>query len=433
MSLNTTKFIELFFGELEQQGIPYVVIHSYQTLPYDVQGDIDYAVYEQDLPALTDIQEELGRKHRWAVAQSFQHGVCAFYNVLVSLDDPTQTLKLDACSNYVRARRMLVPNQVLLDGRRRYEKYWIPEPAAEFIYEATKLFDAKKKDPASYLPRLQALWEQDKEGAQQHFKDAFGDTQYSLEEWFAQPPEKWSRLRAAMLGRNKFGPAMLLREVARVLRRILRPTGVHITLLGPDGSGKSRLIDLLRESIGDFFRRFKVYHFRPGYFEPAGGRTSVTEPHGKPPHGFLRSIAKLVYYFLDYWVAFLFKLFRRKIESTLIIFDRDFDDLLIDPVRYRLAPGSLWLARLLRVFLPTPDITFILDVETAACHARKPELTVPELERQRSVLRALATSGRRYVLVPADGPPAEVARSVSRKILDFLLKRRGHPDRTEGA
>lgn len=433
MCTTAAEFIDLFFMKLEERGIPYVIIHSYQTLPQDVASDIDYAVYDHDLPSLTAIQEELGRQHNWAVVQSFQHGVFAYYNVLISLDDPSQRLLLDACSNYARARRLLVSNDVLLDGRRRFGRYWIPEPRAEFIYEATKLFDAKKKDPTRYLPKLRALWEQDKEGAQNLFTRAFGDTGRTLEEWLSQAPKEWHCLRELMLGRNRFGPWLLARETIRVLKRLIRPTGMQITLLGPDGSGKSTLIELMRKNLGEFFRRSKIYHFRPRCFESPGDSNPVTEPHGKPSSGMARSMAKLLYYFLDYWAAYLLKLPRLKVESTLIIFDRDFDDLFVDPRRYCLAPSSLWLARLLRKFLPNPDICFILDVEPTACHARKPELPVAELQRQRIILRALASSSGRHVLVSADGPPDEVARVVSRRILDLLLKRRRHPGMAEGS
>jgi thymidylate kinase len=423
MSTTAAEFIDLYFGKLEELRIPYVIIHSYQTLPQDVASDIDYAVRDLDLPFLTAILKELGRQHNWAVVQSFQHGVFAYYNVLSSLDDPSQRLLLDACSNYARARRLLVPNEVLLEGRRRYGPYWVPQPRAEFIYEATKLFDAKKKDPAKYLPKLRTLWKQDKEGAENLFNRAFGDTGRTLEDWLKQPPEEWHRLRELMLGRNRFGSWLLVRESIRVLKRVLHPTGLQITLLGPDGSGKSTLIELMHENLGVFFRRSKFYHFRPMFFEFPSDSKTVTEPHGKPAYGMARSVAKLLYYFLDHWAEYLLKVVSLKVRSTMIIFDRDFDDILIDSRRYRLSSSSIPLARFLRKLLPKSEVTFILDIDPVNCHARKPELPVSELERQRMELRALAASDSRYHLVDADRPAKEVAASVCERVVGLLLQR----------
>lgn len=423
MITTAADFADHYFRKLEELDIPYVIIHSYETIPQDVSGDIDYAVLDPDLPRLTAIQEDLGRKHNWRVVQSFRHGVFAYYNVMISLDDPTQILKLDACSSYARARRLLVRNNVLLDGRRRHASYWIPAPSAEFIYEVTKLFDAKLKDPARYLPKLKALWELDKEGAQQHFNEAFGDTGLPLDKWFARKPSDWLPLRDLMLSRNRFGLGLLLREAVRILKRVSRPTGMHVTLIGSDGSGKSTLISHLQRNLGDFFRRFKTYHFRVR--TSGGSNVAVIDPHGKPPYGMIMSMAKLVYYFIDCWISYLLKLIRLKIESTLIVFDRDFDDILVDPKRYRLSSNSISLASVLRKFLPRPDITFALDLDPAVCYARKPELTIEELERQRGFIRELAAAEPRYILIRADEKPDDVARTVSDAIIQKLLKRRG--------
>ena len=423
MSTTASEFLDLFFSKLDELEIPYVIIHSYQNLPHDVKGDIDYAVPEAWLRRMTDIQQDLGKQHNWRVVQSFRHGVFAYYNVLVSLDDPTQILQLDACSNYARARRLLVPSKVLLDGRKRHESYWVPQPAAEFIYEATKLFDAKMKDPAKYLPKLKASWQLDKEHAQALFNRAFGETGRTVEEWFAQPPSEWQRLRGLMLARNRFGPLLLAREAWRVAARVLRPTGVQVSLLGPDGSGKTTLIEGINTRLGPMFRRFKVFHFRPTMNKSANAGTPVTDPHGKTPYGLAISCAKLTYYLASYWQVYLLRLLKLRIESTLILFDRDFHDMLVDGKRYRLARTSRWLARLIIGLTPKSDLTFVLDVDPVACHLRKPELTIPELERQRKQLLTLADEKKSWTVIDANQSPAIVADQVCRKIVDLLIKR----------
>lgn len=106
----------------------------------------------------------------------------------------------------------------------------------------------------------------------------------------------------------------------------------------------------------------------------------------------------------------------------LVVFDRDFDDLLVDQRRYPVqgAGGLTWL---LRPLLPRAGATFVLDADPHAVHARKPELPVAELQRQRSAFRELAAANGRYRLVPADGTPGEVARAVGREVIALLVAR----------
>ena len=420
MTCTATQFFTLFFAELEKRGIPYVIIHSYECLPEETLTDIDYAVSDSDVPKIRAIQTELARRNGWVLAQTLRHGVFAWYSVMACIDDARENLKLDLCSNYARARRFLVSEKILLEGRRRHRGFFIPAPAAEFIYVATKLFDAKKKSPADYIPRLRELWEQEPGDAQKYFTQVFGDTGLTLAEWFSQPPEQWQRLRKILFDRNRFGPWLLAREAARLLRRTLQPTGAFVTVLGPDGAGKSTLLENLQAILEPFFRHQAVFHFRPMLFQKK--RESVSDPHGRPPRGVLASWLKVFYYFAEWWLGFFMLIVPAKVRSTLVIFDRSFDDLSIDPKRYRLR-GAGVLVRFLRRLLPRADRVLILDAPPEVIHARKPELPVREIEAQRSALRALAKGGPRCVLLAADESPEKVARHAAREVVRFLAAR----------
>lgn len=420
MTCSATQFFTLYFAELEKRGIPYVIIHSYEGLPEEPLTDIDYAVFDRDVPKIRPLQIELARRNGWALAQTLRHGVFAWYSVMACIDDPRENLKLDLCSSYARARRFLVPEKILLEGRRRHRGFFIPAPAAEFIYTAAKLFDAKKKSPADYIPHLRELWKQEPADAQKYFTQVFGDTGLTLAEWFDQPPEKWHRLRKIMLDRNRFGPRLLAREAVRVLQRTIHPTGAFVTLLGPDGAGKSTLLENLRTLLEPFFRGQSVFHFRPMLFQKK--RESVSDPHGRPPRGLLASWLKVIYYFADWWLGFFALILPARVRSTLVIFDRSFEDLRIDPRRYRLR-GADALVRVLRRLLPRADRILILDAPPELIHARKPELPVSEIESQRAALRALAAGDPRCVLLAAGEAPEKVALHAAREVLLFLAAR----------
>lgn len=420
MTCDAREFFKLFFRELEQRNIPFVILHSYQEMPEKISSDIDYAVPDADLPKLSGIQLELARKHNWALVQTLNHGVFAFYAVLVSLDDPTQNLRLDACSNYARARRFLVSESVLLADRRKSRGIYIPAPSAEFIYELAKTFDAKNKSPANYLPRLRELWQQEPEKSQEYFNHLFGDTGKSLEEWFALPPEEWRKLGGLMLGRNRFGPVLMLREWLRVMRRAFEATGFSLTIMGSDGAGKSTLLENLRTLLAPFFRYQQVFHFRPAIFEKK--KTGVvTDPHGQRPRDIISSWLKVAYYFADYWIGWLFLILPARIRSTLIIFDRGFDDLLVDQERYRLK-GTIPLVNFLRHLLPATDHAFVLTAPAHVLRERKPELPLDELARQQEILKKLAKR-KGCTLLSASEPPQEVALKAWREVVSSLAAR----------
>lgn len=420
MSCDAKTFFSLFFHELRRRSIPYVILHSYQNLPEIGDSDIDYAVPKAALPKLRRIQVELARQHGWGLVQTIQHGVFAYYAVLINLENPAECLRLDACSSYARDRRLLVPEKILLHQCVPYRDFFIPAPASEFIYEVAKLFDPKLKSPAKYLPRLRELWQQDPVTAQKHFTALFGETGRTLEQWFASPPEAWHPLRHIMLARNKFGPGLLVREGFRVLKRTFQPTGYCVAVLGSDGAGKSTLLARLQTLLEPCFRYQKTLHFRPGVLQKKT-TGAVSDPHAQPPRNLILSWLKVFYYFADNWAGWFQIVLRGKIRSTLIIFDRCFEDLLVDEKRYRLRNTGLFV-RTLRCLLPSADRTFVLSAAPAVLHHRKPELPLLELERQHGVLLDLAKN-RRHILVRAEESPEQVAHSVCREILREMAAR----------
>ena len=424
MTCDSREFFRLYFQELENRSIPSVILHSYQDMPDKIASDIDYAVPDSALRRLSLLQMELARRHGWALIQTLQHGVFAYYAVLASLEDPTQTLRLDACSNYARVRRFLVPEKILLANRIPYRCFHVPAPAGEFMYTVTKLFDAKNKSPAGYIPRLKELWTRDPVNIQKYFNDVFGDTGRSLEQWFETPPDDWSRLRVIMLARNRFGPALMAREAVRVAKRILRPTGVTIAVLGSDGSGKSTLLNNMLTLLRPCFRREQTMHFRPMVLSKRTQEdaAAIATPHARPPRGALASWLRVCYYFLDYWLGWFLKTFPAKRQSTLLIFDRHFDDMLVDERRYRLR-GTSFLVRCLRCLLPRNDCTFILSATAAVIHQRKPELSLEILEKQQRIFQQLAARNPRFILVPAEESAGQVAHQVCREVLRFMAAR----------
>lgn len=420
MAFTPANFFETFFRELGRRGIPFAILHDCEYLPERMSSDIDYVVRGADLPKLLPIQQEIARQNGWVLASVVQAKLYAEYAVFFDATDPGRFIQLDACGHYVERGCLVARDEELLTGARPLRFLHAPAPAGEFAYRLAKNL-LKGKPLAAQLPHLRQLWEADRAGVAARFQELFGAEIEAVADWWEKPVAVWeAQLPPRLRARTRFGVLNRVKELVRALRRALRPVGMHIALLGPDGVGKSTLIARLGLPC---FHAVTQFHFRPGILgksKPTGA--TVSEPHAQVPRSLPASLAKTFYYFVDHWLGYLLKTYPAKVRRDLVIYDRSFEDVIVDPQRYRLS-GSGGLARLLNVFLPQADLTIVLDADPERVHARKPELPVEELRRQREILQALARGSDRRVLVSANGTPDEVALAVQKQIIKFLAAR----------
>ena len=174
------------------------------------------------------------------------------------------------------------------------------------------------------------------------------------------------------------------------LKRHIKPPMPSVAFLGPDGSGKSSVIQGVEKSLEKMRMHCRRIHWRPYGLK---GREDlgppVANPHNQPPRGALASTLKLGYFFWDWWSAWLTVLLHCRSKTTVVIMDRFYQDLLIDPRRYRFK-GPRWLARVIFKMMPQPDRVFILVGDPEVIWKRKREVPLEEVVRQVEAYRNLA-------------------------------------------
>ncbi len=99
--------------------------------------------------------------------------------------------------------------------------------------------------------------------------------------------------------------------------------------------------------------------------------------------GFLLSILKLIYWLADYWYGYVAVVRPALLNSSLILFDRYYHDVLVDPQRYRLPDSARRFSQFLAQLVPRPDLYILFDVPAEVLQQRKPEVTFDESHRQR--------------------------------------------------
>ena len=163
-------------------------------------------------------------------------------------------------------------------------------------------------------------------------------------------------------------------------------TGFSIGFTGPDGSGKTTVIDLLTDNLGEVFRKaHKYYHFRPALFgnlsevaHSAGLKKDVdrnySDPHRGGKTGTLSSLARLFYYSLDYIIGYWVKVKSATRITRVVIFDRYYTDIICDSRRSRIYLNPKFLYGFGWLFIPSLDYNILLTASTETILARKHEL-----------------------------------------------------------
>ena len=198
--------------------------------------------------------------------------------------------------------------------------------------------------------------------------------------------------------------------------------GICVAFLGPDGAGKTAVGDRLQEKLAPTFRCLKRFHLRPYLLGRGGDSNPVTDPHGEPARGFFSSITKLVYFWIDYTFGYWLKIRPLKVRSTLVIFDRYYHDLLIDPKRYRYGAPA-WIARFVGKLIPKPDLFIILDAPAEVINARKQEVSLEETKKQRAAYLAFAKEQGNCIVLNTDQLLDETVHDGYIAVMEYMQKR----------
>jgi len=195
-------------------------------------------------------------------------------------------------------------------------------------------------------------------------------------------------------------------------------------ILGPDGAGKSTVIRGLMNRLNQAKSVVTMRHLKPQIVLARRGELEAinSNPHGKPLRSALTSIAKILVWFMEEWYAHLFQDER----NALLICDRYYHDLLVDPIRY-LYGGPLWMARLIGELMPQPELWVLLDAPAEILQMRKQEVGRVESARQRQAYLTFVSKRRQHIIVDSAQPLDCVIADVEKAIAGMNYPK-AHPE-----
>ena len=228
--------------------------------------------------------------------------------------------------------------------------------------------------------------------------------------------------RGAFVRRPLWTVGYKLSKGLRRVREWLRPSsGLHVVMLGPDGVGKSTVVEVLQRDLAPAFCGIEYGTFAPGLL-PRKPNLGGGQPHGLPPRSLPASIVKALWWIVYYSVGYHFTIRPVLAEGGLALNHRYCVDAIVDSRRYRYR-GPQWLLKLAWKLARKPDLVFLLDAPPEVVQARKKEVAFEETVRQRDAYRKIVNPMPNGYVIDSTQPVADVVADVEEVIFKSMAER----------
>jgi thymidylate kinase len=418
------------FESLDRAGIRYCVLHGYEGFPQRTGSDVD-CIIDSEIPP----EQIYALLHHDRARINADIVRCRGYYVVLAgknTDSSPCFLTLDLSADCELDGVPFYAGTEVLASRRRYREFWIPAAHLEFgCYLVRTIAKACLDDERAR--KLSWLYRQDAACCQREVARFWRPRNVDLivaaarsDDWHCVRQHLASlrqelRRRAILRRPGRFVGNKFRRLIDRA-KRVWRPDGLNVVFLGPDGAGKSTVIDGLGPRLHGAFARTTCSGFAPPLHRLfRRGNRPTDQPHALASRSFLTSLVRAAYWFVYYTFDYV-GLHLALARSTLVLNDRHFVDILVDRKRYRYG-GPLWLLHLIWRVVPKPNLIILLDAPPHVLQARKQEVSFQETALQREAYLLLAGTLPNCHVVDASQSSDRVAGEVSKVILRHLTMR----------
>jgi thymidylate kinase len=446
-------FLTKLFSRLDEEGVSYCVLRGYEGLPEVVEHDVDLLLNQEDLELFEHVLGEVCLSTGWYLVRTVSR--FSFHSWYVASEDKNalpSLLHIDVWTQIHWKAVIYADKGTILSTRRPHNSIWVAslgsEAAISLLKEYLQYGKVKDKGDGKTKHRITKLVEEDPDNFLATLEPCLGEplSQFMLE---CARKADWPRLEGQV---GKVRRHLITRALARCpigqlwswIRflwghfsdKVLRPSGLFVCLIGPDGSGKTTISEGLQREMKAIFNEVRYYHGHWGllpelrvYYKfitsllgkrkGAFRSNKVSSGQAAAPFSLVRALLYVLYYSFEYILGH-FLLLRAKARGELILFDRYFYDYIIQS-SYSCVPRCL--LRLIERVLPRPDVLIWLHNHPELIHERKPELSVSEIQEQAEVCKSIVERypNNAYIVWTDDDPEITLAL-VKKKILDFMAQ-----------
>ena len=400
----------------------YAVLRNYEGLPDDNKSrDIDIIISRASFRKVKQDLVKMIDESGWKIITYLNSDRLITYVCAYQHEGQTELVQWDFFVNTSVWGILLMDAEEFLVGRKFNGFLYYVDIAAQFLDKYLYNRAVGSQYPQKYSATRQAA--EHLPDVEQKVKQLYGADSIAA----CDQMSRGRLLMAAIMSNVTHRPLKFIGNILLFLwtffgNYVRSRTGFSIGFTGPDGSGKTTVIDLLIENLGAVFRTAHAYyHFRPTLFgnlgevaHSAGIKKEVdrnySDPHRGGKTGVLSSLARLAYYSVDYVVGYFVKVKSQTRITRLVVFDRYYTDIICDSRRSRIYLNRKFLYWFGRVFIPSLDYNILLTASTKTILARKRELDAAGIEAINQKIEYLSTKKGYYKIMNETTPQEAVSQ-----------------------
>jgi thymidylate kinase len=433
-----------FFSELDRQGLPYCVCGNYEELPERTSHDVDIWAEDTDRVegVLFRVAKEAGFT-RYLYHKTSNGSNNFFY---ITQGDSFEFTRIDLLKECAwRSFIPIVKADQIKKRRLRYKNFYIVAPQVEACMHLLYPLATNGRVKDKYRDKIYSF--RDDAEFQALLAESLGRTaakdilcRIRRTDWDGIEKDA-SSYRTALFRRMACGDNVeRLSYAYQFLKtnfgRVLQPAGLFAVFIGPDGCGKTTIVNQLSASLSRALLpgKIKRFYWRPFLLprlrrlvpfasEPAD-RESPSPRSRKlnlSPKSKAVYLIKYLYYSADFMLG------RLKYQAAWsrgggVFFDRYYYDHMVYPQRFGFVVPK-GVMRFLKNFVPEPDLVFYLWAPSASLLDRKMELPLEEVTRQTQEYHRLADELPNFHVVDSSSPLHETERRIIKACLDRMAER----------
>lgn len=447
--MTVDKLLTGLFGELNERKITYSILRNYESLPENVENDIDIWVKDGEQKKFQQILIHTTKNMGWGILKYSPrfsyHGEGDYF--LVKHEPRLKILHID-CWTFLYWRGISYINENTLNNHLHFHEkgFYISSPGVEASILLLKDLIYHKKVEDRYQKRIIDYSNKDSQSFLEAITKPFAKevanfilNRANIGKWIELEKKanflRWTVFKRAII----YKPFIQIKYFAIYLygsvKKFFFPRfGLFIVFMGPDGSGKSTTArNIIDSELKKLFQKKIYFHghfpflpelkkiallFRLKHPKKLPNCFEDTADYSKP-FGYVRSMIYPLYYGSNYFLGH-YLVWKERARGGLIIFDRYFYDYFIQKP-FAKCPRSLLY--LIARIIPNPDLTIYLKNNPEKIHHRKPELQEEEIQRQSKACQEMIKRLKNSVVIETSGSPDEVAEKTQKILVDKIKEK----------